>query len=128
MNNPKLKNNKKVKSISKLGVEDIIEQSNEDPQFVFNYHPFRDNDVLVTESTNNEIFVLLKNGSVIKINIEAAIRNQKLETNNEYISNIFLPYKLINISCGSDHILAKGINNKLYSWGSNIYGQVNFNN
>ena len=36
-----------------------------------------------------------------------------------------LPTKAIDIACGREHCLAKGLNHVIYSWGSNSYGQVN---
>jgi alpha-tubulin suppressor-like RCC1 family protein len=118
----RVKNDKK-KHV-RFGVEVLILGSREDPDFIFHYRPFRENDVLCAESTENEIIMLLKNGTVIAWGCDPAFGSMKIDTAWDFAYQLNIPTRVVNISCGRDHIMAKGINHRIYSWGSNNYNQL----
>ncbi len=119
------KNDKK--KVLRYGVEELIAGSREDPDFIFHYRPFKFNDVLCTECTENEIVMLLKNGTVIAWGCDPPFGAMKIDTTWDFAYQLNIPTKVINISCGRDHVLSKGINHKVYSWGSNSCKQLGHN-
>lgn len=93
----------------------------------FDYMPFAENDVLTVENTSKSIFMLLKNGTVIslKISNQGGFKKYNENKNNFGIpQQVKFTVSVVDVVCGKDHCLAKGKNNKIYSWGSNSYGQL----
>lgn len=86
---------------------------------------FKNNDILTIESTKKNIFFLLKNGEIIFYEIDKRGRLVYSENVSKLIPDkLNLKTKLVDLVCGKFHCLAKGINNKIYSWGSNSHGQL----
>jgi alpha-tubulin suppressor-like RCC1 family protein len=112
--------NDKKKNI-RFGVEEFIASAREDPDFVFHYRPFGNNDVLCVECTDTEIVMLLKNGTVMAWGCDPAFGSVKIDTTWDFVYQLNIPTKVVNISCGRDHIMAKGIHSKIFSWGSNNF-------
>jgi alpha-tubulin suppressor-like RCC1 family protein len=108
----------------RFGVEQIIEKCREDADRAFTYKPNLDNDILVVESANKMFYLLVRNGTLISWGEPGEYLGRNKEYRGNHIGIITTPVKIVNISCGKEHILAKGINHKIYSWGSNTLGQV----
>lgn len=103
-------------------------------QSVLKYSPwntFNSPFILAIEFNKKEIHLLLKNGIVIKIGSNngkpSSSQIEKMYLTQEYPRQLIFPTKIIDISCGLEHTLAKGKDLKVYSWGSNFYGQLGLN-
>ena len=98
---------------------------------LFSFNPYYSTDspsILTLHHTSKAVYVLLKNGKVFKFSRE----NKKLQTENIYTNKI--PYeiklntKIMDLSCGIEHVLVRGRDCKIYSWGVNSYGQLGIEN
>jgi alpha-tubulin suppressor-like RCC1 family protein len=119
------KNDKK--KFIRFGVEELIAGSREDPDFVFHFRPFTNNDVLCAECTETEIILLLKDGTVIAWGCDPAFGAIKIDTTWDFTYQLNILTKVVNITCGREHTMAKGINHKVYSWGANNFKQLGHN-
>jgi alpha-tubulin suppressor-like RCC1 family protein len=111
---------------SRFGVEQIIERCREDADRAFTYKPNLDNDILMVECANKMFYLLIRNGTLISWGEPGEFLGKNKDYRGNHIAIINTSVKIVNISCGREHILAKGINHKIYSWGSNSFGQVIF--
>src|SRR4051812_10489444 len=116
-----MKKENKGGKIIRYNVEQIIEKCREDADRAFMYKPNIDNDILMVEAANKMFFLLLRNGSLISWGESVEYLGKNKDYKGNHITIINIPVRIVNISCGRDHILAKGINHKVYSWGSNAY-------
>ena len=98
---------------------------------IFLYKPFADNDVLTACCTEKTCFMLLRNGILLSWGEPCCTLGRiKDESSQESSYNPFpvkffnSPTKIVDIACGFNHCLARGINYKVFSWGSNSHGQV----
>jgi alpha-tubulin suppressor-like RCC1 family protein len=109
-------------------IHEMIARGRGDTQGAYEFAPFTENDILTVESTKKSIFVLLKNGTVFSWKIVGLNGNKKFFDQQKSSKKIPVPLKfsvaVVDIVCGKEHCLAKGRNNKIYSWGSNAYGQL----
>jgi alpha-tubulin suppressor-like RCC1 family protein len=108
----------------RYNVEQIIEKCKEDADRAFTYVPNQETNILTAESANKMVFILLRNGTLLSFGESGEFLGKNKEYKGNHIVIIGTPVKIVNISCGKEHILAKGINHKIYSWGSNSQGQV----
>ena len=89
------------------------------------YIPFFENHILLIQNTSKSVYILLRNGTILQINQETFEDDANIE-----IETFFLPIivkiqvKIIDLSCGNDHCLALGTYNKVFSWGSDSFGQL----
>jgi alpha-tubulin suppressor-like RCC1 family protein len=93
----------------------------------FNYNPFEDNHFLHVAYTVENIIVLLKNGQIISWGRNVCTLGRKLDKTNtdSYIpGQIKISVKIVDIVAGRCHVLARGSNFKVYSWGKNNMGQL----
>lgn len=80
-------------------------------------------------STENCHFFHLKNGNVLSWSDSYDTLGRKCSKTGEDrldLLPVTFPKKLkiINLSCGKRHCIAKSDNNQIYTWGSNSLGQV----
>lgn len=106
-----------------------------DIQDVLSYSPFYDTDnpfILSIEFTNKSIFLLLKNGNIVKFGgqspQQSGSRIEDIFSSYDRPQQIKIPTKVIDISCGYEHCLARGRDCKIFSWGINSYGQLGLDN
>ena len=118
------------------GVQKLLKEKDKKKEMVlnntlFSFNPFYSTDspsILTLHHTSKAVYVLLKNGKVFKFSRE----NKKLQTENIYTTKI--PYeiklntKIMDLSCGIEHVLVRGRDCKIYSWGVNSYGQLGIEN
>ena len=118
------------------GVQKLLKEKDKKKEMVlnntlFSFNPFYSTDspsILTLHHTSKAVYVLLKNGKVFKFSRE----NKKLQTENIYTNKI--PYeiklntKIMDLSCGIEHVLVRGRDCKIYSWGVNSYGQLGIEN
>ena len=118
------------------GVQKLLLEKDKKKEMVlnntlFSFNPFYSTDspsILTLHHTSKAVYVLLKNGKVFKFSCE----NKKLLTENIYTNKI--PYeiklntKIMDLSCGIEHVLVRGRDCKIYSWGVNSYGQLGIEN
>jgi alpha-tubulin suppressor-like RCC1 family protein len=123
------KNKVKKKIIDPYGGLELIESGRGDKNLVVNYSPFTHNDILSVTCSNKTIMILLKNGTIVTWGEKANTLGRKLDfikTDCYYPHSLKMLTKIIDIACGREHCLAKGLDYKVYSWGGNSYGQVIF--
>ena len=118
------------------GVQKLLKEKDKKKEMVlnntlFSFNPYYSTDspsILTLHHTSKAVYVLLKNGKVFKFSRE----NKKLQTENIYTNKI--PYeiklntKIMDLSCGIEHVLVRGRDCKIYSWGVNSYGQLGIEN
>ena len=118
------------------GVQKLLLEKDKKKEMVlnntlFSFNPYYSTDspsILTLHHTSKAVYVLLKNGKVFKFSRE----NKKLLTENIYTNKI--PYeiklntKIMDLSCGIEHVLVRGRDCKIYSWGVNSYGQLGIEN
>ena len=118
------------------GVQKLLLEKDKKKEMVlnntlFSFNPYYSTDspsILTLHHTSKAVYVLLKNGKVFKFSRE----NKKLQTENIYTNKI--PYeiklntKIMDLSCGIEHVLVRGRDCKIYSWGVNSYGQLGIEN
>ena len=118
------------------GVQKLLKEKDKKKEMVlnntlFSFNPYYSTDspsMLTLHHTSKAVYVLLKNGKVFKFSRE----NKKLLTENIYTNKI--PYeiklntKIMDLSCGIEHVLVRGRDCKIYSWGVNSYGQLGIEN
>ena len=96
-------------------------------QKIFVYSQFHDNDVLHVVYTIENIIMLLRNGTCVTWGKNQATLGRKCEDSS---MDSFLPFplkistKIVDLVCGRNHCLARGLNFKVYSWGINSCGQL----
>jgi alpha-tubulin suppressor-like RCC1 family protein len=94
---------------------------------IFQYSPFKENDILSVIYNSFCITVLLRNGTCISWGLNRSTLGRRC---HDADIDSFLPYpikfptKIVDIACGRSHCLARGANFKTYSWGLNNYGQL----
>lgn len=118
--------NESDKNISQKLVEKIQKNMTVDKEFVFKYIPFLENDVILIQHTQKTVFILLKNGTILYFFPEGNSNKINVYDNKNFLipNSIKIPTKISDLACGYDHCLALGVNSKIYSWGSNSYGQL----
>lgn len=111
------------------GLEKICLEGKKDkfnPLFVFNpYKKENDQIILKIEETKKNAIILLRNGSLISLPFHVKTKYLANEEPEHQIPRVLnVQTKIINISCGLEHTLAKGRDYNVYSWGSNSKGQL----
>jgi hypothetical protein len=98
------------------------------------FNPYYTNDspsILTLHYTTKGIFILLKNGKIFRFS------NEMHKNPSQIIDNIYsdrIPYeirintKIMDLSCGIEHVLLRGRDCKIYSMGINSYGQLGIEN
>ena len=118
------------------GVQKLLNEKDKKKEMVinntlFSFNPYYSIDspsILTLHHTSKAVYVLLKNGKVFKFSRE----NKKQAIENVYTNKI--PYeiklntKIMDLSCGIEHVLVRGRDCKIYSWGVNSYGQLGIEN
>ena len=118
------------------GVQKLLKEKDKKKEMIlnntlFSFNPYYSTDspsILTLHHTSKAVYVLLKNGKVFNFSRE----NKKLQTENIYTNKI--PYeiklntKIMDLSCGIEHVLVRGRDCKIYSWGVNSYGQLGIEN
>lgn len=90
---------------------------------------FEDVSILYVTVTENCNYMLLKNGTILSWSDSYDALGRKCTKTAQDKFNL-LPVtfdpkvKILNISCGNKHCIAKTINMHIYSWGNNQLGQV----
>jgi alpha-tubulin suppressor-like RCC1 family protein len=72
--------------------------------------------------------MLLKNGHLLSWGENTFSLGRKCKTSGGESSipkEIEFKIKIIDVACGSEHILVRNIAMEVYSWGKNDFGQVN---
>lgn len=118
---------KKKKVNDPYGILPVIAKGRGDKYIVQNYAPFLENDVLLIKSTSKTIMALLRNGTVVTFGEESNTLGRRLidtKMDSFIPCPLTIATKIIDIACGREHCIAKGVNYKIYTWGSNSYGQV----
>lgn len=115
---------------SLLSISSMTQSSLAYSPYYEQYSPF----ILAIEFTQRDAYFLLKNATVIRLSQDNAsslssssIKREEFQYRDEF-DHIKLPTKIVDISCGNEHTLAKGKDRKIYSWGSNTYGQLGWGN
>ena len=105
---------------------DIIRNSQSDKVVSQEYTPFRDNDVLTVENTNDSILILLRNGNLLSWGEANPTLGRRHNDSNDTLKPGLLKFKkkIVDISCGRDHCIAKSEEFKVYTWGNNSHGQL----
>ena len=109
------------------GMLEMVSRGRGDVLSVFLFSPFNENEILTVEHTNKSMYILLKTGTLISWKAETQSANKRiLEQKSKTRIPIQVKFQtsVIDIVCGRDHCIAKGHNNKIYSWGSNSFGQL----
>ena len=104
-----------------------IQSTSKQEKNIFGYSPFKDNDVLHVIYTVYNIIMLLKNGTCVSWGLNRMTLGRRCTEANvdSYIPMaIKFPTKIVDIACGRNHVLTRGANFKVYSWGSNSHGQL----
>ena len=118
------------------GVQKLLKEKDKKKEMIinntlFSFNPYYSTDspsILTLHHTSKAVYVLLKNGKVFKFSRE----NKKQAIENVYANKI--PYeiklntKIMDLSCGIEHVLVRGRDCKIYSWGVNSYGQLGIEN
>ena len=118
------------------GVQKLLKEKDKKKEMIinntlFSFNPYYSTDspsILTLHHTSKAVYVLLKNGKVFKFSRE----NKKQLIENVYANKI--PYeiklntKIMDLSCGIEHVLVRGRDCKIYSWGVNSYGQLGIEN
>jgi alpha-tubulin suppressor-like RCC1 family protein len=99
--------------VKKLGDKDKI-MTNE----------FENNSVLTVQFTKTTLFILLRNGIVLSYDLDTKKKDKRSYKERGLPREIKTPSKLVDLVCGKEHCLARGIDNKVYAWGSNSNGQL----
>ena len=118
------------------GVQTILKEKDERKEMILynslSFNPYYSTDspsILTLTHTTKAVYILLKNGKVFKFSRE---NNKKQMIENIYSNKI--PYeiklntKIMDLSCGIEHVLVRGRDCKIYSWGINSYGQLGIEN
>ncbi len=104
----------------------FLMEPSKDKSEAFKYEPFQSNAILTVGNNVNEMYVLLKNGLIIKwgnCDIESKKAFKKIK--GDIMPKVLkCPVKLVNLVCGKNHCLAVCPKYTLYSWGSNSHGQL----
>lgn len=118
---------KKKKLLDRYGILAIINSGKEEKTAAFAFNPYISNDILTMEYTNRTFYLLLKNGNVLSYGEDSTGKIVKADAKTEalYVPRpLKFSLKIVDISCGNEHCLIRGDNYKVYSWGSNSYGQL----
>lgn len=119
----------KIETSWKLGK--LLKQESANPSnTVLNYNPFFEQgspfilDIVCMKKT---AFILLRNGTVIELKNDDDESFEKVEAifqSNQIPNQLKIKSKILDICCGTEHILARGRDSRVYSWGKNSYGQL----
>lgn len=94
------------------------------------YEKFNHTNILTIEKTISNYFILLKNGSLLSIlDKKAQTLGRTIRKDSQIdqtIGKVQIPERIVDVRCGERHALALTICGKIYAWGENIFGQVNF--
>lgn len=94
---------------------------------IFTYSPFRENDILHICYTTFNLIVLLRNGTCVTWGLNRTTLGRRCADSD---AESFIPHpiklqvRVVDIACGRNHCLARGSNFKVYSWGTNSFGQL----
>jgi alpha-tubulin suppressor-like RCC1 family protein len=121
--------NKHVEEVKdRYALGEMIKRGKGETKGAFNFSPYQGTNILTIEKTNKMCYALLKSGTIISLGGEDnSNTNKKSSQKKSYINlpmTIKTPTAIINLVCGREHCLAVGKSNKVYSWGSNSYGQL----
>lgn len=114
------------KAVDLWGLNKVLQNNHIESQTVLSHYQFTSSGspfILCLEATASDIYILLKNGEIIKVNN----KNSKIEgayKPNQFTYRIKMRTKVIDLSCGTEHSLARGRDRKVYSWGKNSFGQL----
>lgn len=117
-------------------LNEALSNISNDIQEVLSYNPYYEANspfILSIEFTNKSIYFLLKNGNIVKFGGQTPPTASRRRMEEVYSSidspqQIKIPTKVIDISCGYEHCLARGRDCKIFSWGINSYGQLGLEN
>jgi alpha-tubulin suppressor-like RCC1 family protein len=121
------KNEKVIEDV--YGALEITNRGRGEKSAALDFNPFQLVDIMNIDCTNKTVIVLLKNGTVVSWGEESNTLGRKII---DYKVDTGIPMQIKNLSkitdlvCGREHCLAKAVDFKIYSWGSNSYGQVFF--
>ena len=108
------------------GFKNILETNSNVNKDLYEFNPFYDPKspfILTIEVTEKGMFILLRNGLIIKLTSDSK-KIDSVYSNSKLNNTISIGTKIIDISCGKEHILARGRDCRVYSWGINSYGQL----
>jgi alpha-tubulin suppressor-like RCC1 family protein len=108
------------------GIKDILFSSSNENKNLYDFNPYynaRSPFILTIEMTQKGMFILLRNGLIIKLSNEQR-KIESIYSNSKLNNMISIGTKIVDISCGIQHILARGRDCRIYSWGINSYGQL----
>ncbi len=106
--------------------KDILFSSYNKNKNLYDFNPYynpRSPFILTIETTQKGKFILLRNGLIIKLSNEQR-KIESIYSNSKLNNMISIGTKIVDISCGIQHILARGRDCRIYSWGINSYGQL----
>jgi alpha-tubulin suppressor-like RCC1 family protein len=116
---------KSDKSTDIIKKENVIKKVLENDIFV--YEPNKNNDVLTIGYTVQNLIMLLKNGVCITWGMNRSTLGRRCQDSqaDSYVPKpIKIPAKVVDVVCGRQHCLARGVNYKVYCWGYNTHGQL----
>ena len=108
------------------GFKDIFFSSSNENKNLYDFNPYynpRSPFILTIEVSQKGMFILLRNGLIIKLSNEQR-KIDSIYSNSKLNNMISIGTKIVDISCGIQHILARGRDCRIYSWGINSYGQL----
>ena len=116
--------NKKTETVFNPDNNDDLNETKQSS--VMSYDPYENNSVLIVKYTTDNILMLLKNGIILSWGNNTSTLGRNIKTINEAASpsEILIPCKIIEIVTGRDHVIARGENKVLFSWGKNTKGQL----
>ena len=117
--------------VDKWGIQKLLEESKADFQQMMNYNPYysaNSSFILALEVSEKGIYVLLKNGIILKLVNDSNYKLDSIYHTGQIPNRINIKTRIIDISCGIEHSLARGRDCKIYSWGINSYGQLGLDN
>lgn len=109
----------------------VMKEGTNNKNILTEYNPNKMNDILIIENTNSTIFILLRNGTLISIGEQSNTLGRRVVEAplfKDKLAPIPFRKKIIDISCGKDHVMAKTEEFRIFSWGNNFYGQLGIPN
>ncbi len=112
------------------GINKILKDISSNNNDFEKYEQFNHSHILTIEKTDTNYFILLKNGNLLSIfdnNTATLGRDITNKSDNEkLIGKVQINEKIIDVRCGSRHVLALTVSGKVYSWGPGNSPQVIF--
>lgn len=108
----------------KWGILSILEKSKPD---IISYNPYYEDKspfILTIEISKKGVFILLKNGTVLRLVGDSSNKIDNIYQTGQIPNIVKIKTTIIDISCGTEHSLARGRDCKIYSWGINSFGQL----